>query len=50
MLATSNQAKRKDGSTGRYDLGLILAAGALASLGVIMVASSSIAIAEGQHA
>lgn len=46
---SESQAQRIDGATGRYDLGLILAAFALASLGVVMVASSSIAIAEGQH-
>jgi len=44
-----SQAQRFDGATGRYDLGLVLAACALASLGVVMVASSSIAVAEGQH-
>jgi cell division protein FtsW len=43
------QAKRVEPGQGRYDLGLILAALALASLGLIMVASSSIAIADGQH-
>jgi cell division protein FtsW len=43
------QATRVEEGKGRYDLGLILAALALASLGVIMVASSSIAIADGQH-
>jgi cell division protein FtsW len=43
------QAKRVEEGSGRYDLGLILAALALASVGVIMVASSSIAIADGQH-
>jgi len=46
---SESQAQRFDGATGRYDLGLILAAFALASLGVVMVASSSIAVAEGQH-
>lgn len=46
---SESQAQRFDGATGRYDLGLILAACALASLGVVMVASSSIAVAEGQH-
>ncbi|MDR2012639.1 MAG: putative lipid II flippase FtsW [Rhodanobacter sp.] len=46
---TELQAVRHDESRGRYDLGLILAAVALASLGVVMVASSSIAIADGQH-
>jgi len=43
------QAQRIDGARGRYDLALILAACALASLGVVMVGSSSIAVAEGQH-
>src|SRR5450432_1341661 len=45
----AKQAKRRDETAGRYDLGLALAAIALASLGVIMVSSSSIAIADGQH-
>jgi cell division protein FtsW len=49
MFGFGRQAMRRDGSRGRYDLGLILAAAALASLGVVMVASSSIAIADGQH-
>ena len=50
MFGLSAQAKRRDGSQGRYDLGLMLAAIALASLGVVMVGSSSIAIADGQNA
>ena len=49
MLEPNAQAMRRDELPGRFDLGLLLAAGALASLGVIMVASSSIAIADGQH-
>jgi len=49
LSSISQQAMRRDELPGRYDLGLILAAAALASLGVIMVASSSIAIADGQH-
>ena len=49
MFGFNTQAKRIDETKGRYDLGLILAACGLASLGVIMVASSSIAIADGQH-
>jgi cell division protein FtsW len=49
MASAAHQALRRDELPGRYDLGLILAAAALASLGVIMVASSSIAIADGQH-
>ena len=44
-----SQAVRRSEPKGRYDLGLILAAAALASLGVVMVASSSIAVADGQH-
>ncbi|WP_300620507.1 putative lipid II flippase FtsW [Dokdonella sp.] len=43
------QATRRSEARGQYDLGLVLAAVALASLGVVMVASSSIAIADGQH-
>ncbi|HEY0180282.1 MAG TPA: FtsW/RodA/SpoVE family cell cycle protein, partial [Dokdonella sp.] len=43
------QATRRGEPRGRYDLGLILAALALASVGVVMVASSSIAIADGLH-
>lgn len=43
------QATRRSEAKGQYDLGLVLAAIALASLGVVMVASSSIAIADGQH-
>ena len=49
MFGFNAQAKRLDETKGRYDLGLILAACGLAALGVIMVASSSIAIADGQH-
>ncbi|MEP6483593.1 MAG: putative lipid II flippase FtsW [Rudaea sp.] len=49
MFGFNTQAKRIDETKGRYDLGLILAACGLAALGVIMVASSSIAIADGQH-
>jgi cell division protein FtsW len=49
MFGFSPQAKRLDENAGRYDLGLALAAIGLASLGVIMVGSSSIAIADGQH-
>jgi cell division protein FtsW len=49
MNALASQALRRDNLPGRYDLGLILAAAALASFGIVMVASSSIAIADGQH-
>jgi cell division protein FtsW len=44
-----SQATRRGEPKGRYDLGLILAAAALASVGVVMVASSSIAVAAGAH-
>src|SRR5699024_2475320 len=43
------QARRRQGPKGRYDTGLLLAAIALASIGVVMVASSSIAVAAGNH-
>jgi cell division protein FtsW len=43
------QATRHSDAKGRYDLSLVLAALMLASLGVVMVASSSIAVADGQH-
>jgi cell division protein FtsW len=43
------QATRFGDAKGRYDLSLIVASMLLASLGVIMVASSSIAVADGQH-
>ena len=42
-----SQAKRIDETLGKYDVGLIVLAGALASFGLIMVASSSIAINPG---
>jgi cell division protein FtsW len=48
-MEASAQARRRHELPGHFDLGIMLAAGALASLGVIMVASSSIAIADGQH-
>jgi cell division protein FtsW len=44
-----SQATRRSEPKGRYDLGLILAAIALASVGIVMVASSSIADADGAH-
>ncbi|HET7777312.1 MAG TPA: putative lipid II flippase FtsW [Rudaea sp.] len=49
MSELSTQARRRHELPGQYDLGIVLAAGALASLGVIMVASSSIAVADGHH-
>ena len=49
MFGFDRQATRRDESRGRYDPVLIVVAVALASLGVVMVASSSIAVADGQH-
>ncbi|MEO7917309.1 MAG: putative lipid II flippase FtsW [Dokdonella sp.] len=45
----SAQARRHVDAQGRYDLGLIIAAVALACLGIVMVASSSVAVAAGQN-
>ena len=47
-LITTQATRRQEGQ-GRYDLGIVLAAVALASLGTIMVASSSIAVADNQQ-
>lgn len=44
-----SQATRRSEAVGHYDMSLILAAIALASLGAVMVASSSIAVADGQR-
>jgi cell division protein FtsW len=49
MSELGAQARRRHELPGHFDLGIMIAAGALAALGVIMVASSSIAIADGQH-
>ena len=48
-IAASSQAKRRGAPQGRYDPGVLLSAIGLASLGLIMVASSSISIADSQH-
>lgn len=48
-MEVNPQASRVNDAVGRYDLTLLAAACLLAVLGVIMVASSSMAIAEGQH-
>jgi cell division protein FtsW len=45
----TNQAKRRTGPRGSFDLLLLVALVALASVGVVMVASSSIAVADSQH-
>jgi cell division protein FtsW len=49
LFPSSTQARRRQGPRGRYDTPLLLAVIALASIGVVMVASSSIAVAAGQH-
>lgn len=46
MDPTASQATRLDAMTGRFDPWLLFAFGALASFGVVMVASSSVAIGE----
>ncbi len=44
-----SQARRRDGPRGRYDPVLVLAILALVSIGIVMVASASIAVADGRH-
>jgi cell division protein FtsW len=44
-----SQAKRRHGPRGSFDLLLLVALVALASIGVVMVASSSISVADSQH-
>ncbi len=44
-----SQATRRVGPRGRYDPWLLLAAIGLAAFGIVMVASSSIAVADGEH-
>ena len=48
-LSTSTQATRRSAPQGRYDAGVLYSAIGLASLGLIMVASSSISIADNQQ-
>lgn len=48
-MSASSQATRRGAPQGRYDTGVVLSAVGLASLGLIMVASSSISIADSQH-
>ena len=45
----TSQAKRRQGPRGAFDVPLLVALVGLASLGVVMVASSSIAVADSQH-
>jgi cell division protein FtsW len=49
MFFDTTQAKRRQGPRGRFDLALVIALVGLASIGVVMVASSSIAVADSQH-
>ena len=50
MFPSSQQAaRRREGPTGRYDRVLLLAIAALACIGIVMVASASIAVADGRH-
>ena len=48
-FSNESQATRHREARGHYDLSLVLAALMLASLGIVMVSSSSIAVADGQH-
>jgi cell division protein FtsW len=45
----TNQAKRRTGPRGSFDLWLLVALVSLASVGVVMITSSSIAVADSQH-
>lgn len=45
----TTQAKRRSGPRGSFDLWLLVALVGLASVGVVMVTSSSIAVADSQH-
>jgi len=45
----TTQAKRRQGPRGSFDLTLLIALIGLASVGVVMVASSSIAVADSEH-
>ncbi len=45
----ANQAERRHGPRGKFDLWLLVALVGLAGLGVVMVTSSSIAVADSQH-
>src|ERR1700744_3930989 len=45
----TSQAKRRQGPRGRFDLPLLVALAGLACVGVGMVASSSIAVADNMH-
>lgn len=45
----NKQAQRRQGPRGSFDLPLLVAALALATMGVVMVTSASIAVADGSH-
>jgi cell division protein FtsW len=45
----THQAKRRSGPRGSFDLWLLVALISLASVGVVMITSSSIAVADSQH-
>ena len=49
MFDAASQARRRNGPRGHYDLWLLVALVGLASVGVVMVTSSSIAVADSQH-
>ena len=49
IFDTATQAKRRSGPRGSFDLWLLVALVGLASVGVVMVTSSSIAVADSQH-
>ena len=49
MLFDATQARRRQGPQGRFDLPLLVALVGLASVGLVMITSSSIAVADAQH-
>lgn len=49
MLFDTTQAKRRQGPRGSFDMLLVIALVGLACVGVVMVTSSSIAVADAQH-
>ena len=49
IFDVASQAKRRSGPRGSFDLWLLVALIGLASMGVVMVTSSSIAVADSQH-
>src|ERR1700744_5618632 len=49
MIFDTTQAKRRQGPRGSFDMLLVIALVGLACVGVVMVTSSSIAVADSQH-